>query len=67
MLLGNNDGRLIMTVTMNGRTIIDPSPIVMSVDGSEITNGIKTGKVKRYSVDETFPLAGLHSVGKKSF
>ena len=67
MLLGNNGGRLIMTVTMNGRTIIDPSPIVMSVDGSDITNGIKTGKVKRYSVDEAFPLSGLHSSAKNHF
>ena len=67
ILFGNNDGRLIMTVTMNGRTIIDPSPIVMTVDGSEITNGIKTGKVKRYSVDEMFPLSGLHSSAKNHF
>ncbi len=67
LLLGNNHGRLTMTVTMNGKTIIESSPIVMSVDGSEITNGFKTGKVKRYSVDETFPLSGLHSVAKNHF
>ncbi len=67
LLLGNNNGRLTMAVTMNGKRVIDPSPLVMSVDGFEITSGIKTGKVKRYNVDETFPLAGLHSVAKNHF
>ena len=67
LLLGNSNGSLTMTVIMNGKTIIEPSPILMSVDGNAITTGIRQGKVRRFSADETFPLAGLHSTGRNHY
>jgi alpha-glucosidase len=67
LLIDNNNGKLIMIVTMNGKTIIEPSPILMSVDGNEMTSGVKQGKVRRFSADETFPLAGLHSTARNHY
>jgi alpha-glucosidase len=66
-LISSANQQLTMTVTMNGKTVIEPSPIMMSVDGKEITIGIKQGKVRKFSADETFPLSGLHSTGKNHF
>lgn len=58
---------IIMSVTMKGTTIIEPSPLNMSIDGIEITTGIRSGKPKIFSVEESFPLAGLHSTAKNHF
>ncbi|MCX6333683.1 MAG: glycoside hydrolase family 97 catalytic domain-containing protein [Bacteroidia bacterium] len=65
--LGNINGQLTMSITLNGETIIDPSPLLMSVDESCITTGIKQIRIRKFSADETFPLAGLHSVAKNHF
>jgi len=59
--------QIFMTVTMNGKVILEPSPLMMSVDGIEITNGIKSGKIKNYSANETYPTWGLHSVGRDNY
>jgi alpha-glucosidase len=66
-LLNTKDGQLSLTVTLHGKTIIEPSPVVMSVDGMEITTGVKQGKVMKFSADETFPLSGLHSTARNHF
>lgn len=66
-ILKTQGGQITLSVTLNGKTIIDPSPLLMSVDGIGITTGIKQGKIKKISADETFPLAGLHSTGKNHF
>ena len=67
LLLNTADGQLTMSVNHKGNPIIEPSPILMSVDGTEITTGVKNGKVKKFSADETFPLAGLHSTARNHF
>src|SRR5512133_930050 len=60
-LISSTNQQLTMSVTLNGKRVTEPSPILMSVDGNEITTGIKQGRVRRFSADETFPLSGLHS------
>lgn len=60
-------GRLFLSVALDGTTILEPSPLSMTIDGIEITTGVKEGKIIRFSADEYFPLAGLHSTGKNHF
>ncbi len=67
LILLTEKDQLFLSVTMNGIFVIENSPLLMSVDGVSITNGIKTGKVRRFTANETFPLAGLHSAAKNSF
>lgn len=50
------------SVTLNGKVIIEPSVLSMSVDNISITRNIKTGKISRSKGNETYPLKGLHSV-----
>jgi alpha-glucosidase len=61
-LFTTENDQIFMSVTMNGRVIIELSPLKMSIDGIEITNGVKSGKIKNFSANETYPTWGLHSV-----
>jgi alpha-glucosidase len=53
-------------VTLNGKPVIEESPIIMSVDGTGITSDFKSGKEKKFKIDESFPLFGLHSVARNT-
>jgi len=53
--------QLSMSVSLNGRGVIEKSPLYMSVDGVGITGTVKSGPVKQFSIDETFQWYGLHS------
>ena len=50
------------SVTLRGRSVIEPSPVVVIIDDSPITDAVKFGAVKRYTVDECYPWRGVHSV-----
>lgn len=54
--------QLSFSVKMNGHQIIEPSSAVMKIDGNDITNDLVLGKTEKYTVDETYPWYGLHSV-----
>lgn len=54
--------RLTFTVTMGSVEVIQPSPIVMSVDGYDLSSGVVFKALERYAVDETYPFRGAHSV-----
>lgn len=56
-----NAERLTFTVTMAGTTVIEPSPIVMLVDGYDLSTGVVIGNVERYDVAETYPWHGVKS------
>jgi alpha-glucosidase len=58
---------LTFQILMDGKLIVGPSVLSMSVDGKSITEGIKAGKVKRSSFSEVYPLKGLHSVAKNNY
>jgi alpha-glucosidase len=60
-ILSTENKNLNFSVEMSGKTIVEPSPMVMSVDGKTITGNIKTGKAIRSRVNDSFPLKGLHS------
>lgn len=59
--LSEENKGLHFSLAMNGKTVIENSPMIMILDGKIITENIKTGKVARKNVNETFPLKGLHS------
>jgi hypothetical protein len=53
--------RLAFTVTMGNTVVIEPSSIVMKVDGYDLSSGVVFNNVERYSIDETYPWYGAHS------
>jgi alpha-glucosidase len=59
--------QLSLSVTMNGNSVIDKSPLRMSVDGAIITDGIKIGKVRLFRLNESYPWYGLHSTAYNNF
>ncbi len=61
-ILQTENKQLFFSVTLNGKTVIEKSPLRMMIDSVEITNGIKTGAISNYNIDETYPWYGIHSV-----
>ena len=56
-----NAERLTFTVTMGDSTVIDPSPLVMKVDGYDLSSGVVFKALERYTVNEAYPWYGAHS------
>jgi alpha-glucosidase len=56
-----NAERLSFTVTLGDTTVLEPSTIVMNVDGYDLSTGVVFGKVERYEIDETYPWYGARS------
>jgi alpha-glucosidase len=56
-----NPERLSFTVTLDGRTALEPSPVQMSVDGFDLGAGLVFGQVETYSIDESYPWHGAHA------
>src|SRR4051812_25600398 len=54
-------GRLKFTVSLNGQPIIEPSPVVFTIDGVDVTDAVQVGKADRYDVSEKYPWYGVHS------
>jgi len=57
-----NAERLTFTVTLADTTVLEPSTIVMNLDGYDLSTGVVAGKVERYEVNETYPWYGAHSM-----
>ncbi len=56
-----NAERLSFTVTLGDTTVLEPSTIVMNVDGYDLSAGVVFGKVERYEIDDTYPWYGAKS------
>ncbi len=56
-----NAERLTFTVTLGSTTVLDPSTIVMNLDGYDLSSGVVLGDVERYEINETYPWHGAHS------
>ena len=56
-----NAERLGFTITIGNTVVIDPSTIVMILDGYDLSSGVVLGNVERYKIDETYPWHGAHS------
>ena len=55
------DKGLAYTIIFNGKTIIEPSPFLMTVDGISVTQNITITKTERYKINETYQWRGVHS------
>ena len=55
-----NAERLTFTVTLGNTIVIDPSTIVMNLDGYDLSSGVVLGDVERYEINETYPWHGAH-------
>lgn len=55
--------RLSWSATLDNKTVINTSPLVMLVDKTDLTYNAKQGKVENYSIDESFPMMGFRSRG----
>jgi alpha-glucosidase len=62
LTLGSNPERLTWTVTLENTTVIEPSPLDMRVDGYDLSSGVIFNGLEPYSIDETYPWHGAHSV-----
>jgi alpha-glucosidase len=56
-----NTERLTWTVTSNDAPVIGPSPIVMQLDGYDLSAGVVFQNVERYEVNESYLWYGVHS------
>lgn len=62
--LSSAGDKLSFNIQMNGKPVINDSPLLMSVGGVNITEGARTGKIKKFREDDTYPVLGLHSTGR---
>ncbi|SEV88062.1 alpha-glucosidase [Chitinophaga sp. YR573] len=56
-----SDHQLQYTVTFRNEPVIERSPMILSVDDKILTDGVKTGTVKRYTINERYPWMGVHA------
>ena len=59
-----NAERLSFTVTLDGRTVIEPSPVELTVDGVDLGSGLSFGSVETDVVDESFAWHGAHATAR---
>ena len=59
--------QLFLSVKMNGNTVLEKSPLRMSIGRNSITDGIKPGKILKSSFNESYPWYGLHSLAVNNY
>jgi alpha-glucosidase len=57
----SNAERLTFTVTLGSTTVIEPSSLVMKLDGFDLSSGVVFSNAERYVINETYPWHGAHS------
>src|SRR5690242_16431010 len=58
----DDSGQLKFAVTSRGQPVIQESPMQFSLDGIDLTSGARFGEEKNYSLHETYPWRGVHSI-----
>lgn len=56
-----NAERLTFTVTLGDTPVLEPSTIVMNVDGYDLSSGVVLGNVERYEINQEYPWRGKHA------
>src|SRR5262245_1553724 len=56
-----NPERLTFTVAFGEATVIEPSALVMTLDGFDLSSGVVFSNVERYEINETYSWYGAHS------
>lgn len=62
-----NAERLTFTIKLGGATILDPSPIVMKVDGYDLSSGVVFDTLVSYAGEESYAWYGAHSVAMSKY
>lgn len=60
--VGSNPERLTYSVMLDDHGVIEPSPLDMRMDGYDLSSGVIFNDLEVYSVEETYPWHGAHSV-----
>ena len=54
-------GRLGYNVSFKNKPVIEPSRMIFSLDGTDLTSDAAPGEIKTYKINETYPWRGAHS------
>ena len=54
-------GQLEYVVKLGGKTVLEPSPLGVTVDEVELGTAVTIGKPKRFDFQETYPWRGVHA------
>src|SRR5262245_54819531 len=57
----SDDGHLRCRVALEGRPVLEPSPVGLLLDGVDLGQGASTGRVERYRVKDDFAVLGGRS------
>jgi alpha-glucosidase len=60
-VLSRDQRRLEWRITFRGKPVIESSPMVTLVDGTNLSDDVQVGKAQRYRVNEKYPWRGVHS------
>lgn len=60
-------GQLTYTLLRNGRAVIEPSPLGVTVDGAHLGRGVSLGSPDRWTVDKSYRTRGVHSRARNHF
>jgi alpha-glucosidase len=55
-----NAERLTYTVTMGDTTVIEPSALMLNLDGFDLSSGVVFSNAEPYEISETYPWNGAH-------
>jgi alpha-glucosidase len=56
-----DDAGLKYDVTFRGKPVLEPSNLIMTIDGAAITTGARATGTEEYRVDESYATRGVHS------
>ena len=54
-------GALVYTIKLGNDVVVEPSPVGIVVDGSNLGSGVEIARAQGYTVDERYPWYGVHS------
>src|SRR4051812_36464426 len=60
--LSSDKNRLQYFVTFNGKRVIETSPLLISLDGVELTQNVQLSPAKMDHISETYPWRGAHAM-----
>ncbi len=66
LVVDTKNGTLTYSVIFNKSTVIQPSAMVMVVNGKKLGSNVLLGKVQRYLVNETYTITGVHSIASNN-
>src|SRR6185503_10246839 len=52
---------LFFSISYGNYSVVENSPIIFSLNDSDITHNVRLGKLSRYSTNESYPWLGAHS------